>query len=166
MPTCSHEIVPPCSYWCWMHPVCSFMLFCVCAHAYPNSVCVFWSGLIFLSIPLPWHEGWREAGVVVRRGTRGPVRVEVQEQVEVWILNIEKLHQGSIFAPMATALKWEDGDGLSASSIPQTWLKGKCKELFNWVLQQRFSELKDNYLLSLSPFIMINVSFQLIFIII
>lgn len=49
-----------------------------------------------------------------------PVSVEVQEQVEVWILNIEKLHRGSIFTPMATALKAEDRDGLSASSIPQT----------------------------------------------
>lgn len=49
-----------------------------------------------------------------------PVSVEVQEQVEVWILNIEKLHRSSIFTPMATALKEVDGDGLSASSIPQT----------------------------------------------
>lgn len=51
--------------------------------------------------------------VGVRRGTReeavqpaSPVSVEVQ--VEVWILNIEKLHQGSIFTPMATAVKVED----------------------------------------------------------
>ncbi len=55
-----------------------------------------------------------------RQPSRGPVSVKVQGQVEVWILNIDELHQGSIFGPMATAFNREDGDGLSASSIPQT----------------------------------------------
>lgn len=55
-----------------------------------------------------------------RQPSRSLVSVEVLEQVEVWILNIERLHQGSIFSPMVTALKVEDRDGLSACSIPQT----------------------------------------------
>lgn len=155
-----------------MHPVCSFMLFCVGAHMHNLHlcvcVCVFEVVLSFSAFLSHDRRDGGEAGVVVRRWTRGswaeavqpatPVSVEVQEQVEVWILNIEKLHRGSIFTPMATALKGEDGDGLSASSIPQTWLKGNCKELLNWVLEPKFSELTDCYILILNIyFIIISV---------
>ena len=94
-----------------MHPVRSFMLFCMCAcTAVCACVCVcvpaFWSGLIFISIPLPWREGWREAGVVVvvvvRRGTRGG-RAEAQLALRCrsrwrygsWIL--KSFTEGSIY---------------------------------------------------------------------
>ena len=75
-----------------------------------------------------------------------PVSAELQEQVDVWILNIEKIQRGSISTPVATALKGEDGDGLITNPIPQTWQMENSKELLNWVL----SELTDNYSLRYS----------------
>lgn len=113
-----------------MHPNCSFMLVHVCADIHTLHLCVSLKWFYLSQHSSPMTGGMEENGMVVQRGTRSscaeatqpatPVSVKVQEQVEVWILNIEKLHQGSIFIPIATALKAEVGDGLSASSIPQT----------------------------------------------
>lgn len=104
----------------------AFVCMCVCACTYRPYICVCllkWSYLSQHSSPMTGGmEGSRGGDPQRDHGqlSRGPVSVEVQEQVEVWILNIEKLHGSSVFTPMVTALKGEDGDRLSTSSIPQT----------------------------------------------
>lgn len=85
-----------------------------------------WSYLSQHSSPMTGGMEGNRDGVL--RGTRGSqagpssstVNVQVQEeQVEVWILNIEKLQWGSILTPMITTLKGGVGNGLRISSIPQ-----------------------------------------------
>lgn len=56
-----------------------------------------------------------------------PLNVEVQEQVEVWILNIEKLQHSSIFTPMATVLKREERDKVKHQFKTTELTKGKLE---------------------------------------
>lgn len=112
------------------------MFFCMRAHTHQNlHLRLFWSGLIFPSIPLPWREEWREAGVVIRGidhrrmswwgllccwseraggGMDSDVLGEKKKQ---------NLH-GQYLLP------WQlHGDRLITSSIPQNRLKWECTEL-------------------------------------
>ena len=83
--------------------VCTAVCACVCVCA-----CLLkWSYLYQHSSPMTGGmEGSRGGGGGgcperdQRRPSGGPVSTEVQEQVEVWILNIEKLHRGlDIYIP-------------------------------------------------------------------
>lgn len=133
--------------------------FCMRAHTHQNlHLRVFWSGLIFPSIPFPWREEWREAGVVIwgidhrQMSWWGLLGAEVREQVEVWILlfwgrkKAKPARCRSIFTPMATALEREDGDGLITSSISHNRLKWECTEL-SGVPCTRISGLMSSYVL-------------------
>lgn len=116
---------------------------CMHVHMHQNlHLCVFWSGLIFPSILIPWREEWSEAGVVIRGIDHrhlswwGRLGAEVREQVEVWILlfreqkkKAKPAHCRSIFSPMVTALEREDVDRLIISSLSQNRLKWGSTEL-------------------------------------
>lgn len=68
-----------------------------------------------------------------RQLSRGPVSGEVQEQVEVWILNIEKLLGLNIYSH-GSCIERGGWRWVKRQFDSQTGLKENCKELFNWVL--------------------------------